>query len=67
MDSMEALLTGKCSFQEQHERRRGALYASTMQSDNNMLVQYMARRAVYNVLGRLGTNTMILRHKFGVP
>ena len=53
-------------FQEQHERRWGALYASMMQSDN-MLVQYMARRAMYNVLGTLGTNMVTLRHKFGVP
>ena len=37
-----------------------------MQSDN-MLVHYMARRAVYNVLGTLGINRVILRHKFGVP
>ena len=29
------LLAGNCSFQEQHERRCGALYASMMQSDNN--------------------------------
>ena len=60
------LLAGKCSFQEQHERRWGALYASMMQSEN-ILVQYMARRAVYNVPGTLGTNWVILRHKFGVP
>ena len=49
----------------------GALYASMMQSDN-MLLQYMARRAIkiymYNVLGTLVTNrVIILRHKFGVP
>ena len=37
-----------------------------MQSDN-MLVHYMARRAMYNVLGTLGTHRVILRHKFGVP
>ena len=53
------LLAGNCSFQEQHERRCGALYASMMQSDN-MLVQYMARIAMYNVLGTLGTNRVIL-------
>ena len=47
------LLAGNSSFQEQHERRCGALYASMMQSDN-MLVHYMARRAMYNVLGTLG-------------
>ena len=60
------LLAGNSSFQEQHERRCGALYASMMQSDN-MLVHYMARRARYNVLGTLGMNRVILRHKFGVP
>ena len=60
------LLAGNSSFQEQHERRCGALYASMMQSDN-MLVHYMARRAMYNVLGTLGMNRVILRHKFGVP
>ena len=60
------LLAGNCSFQEQHERRCGALYASMMQSDN-MLAYYMARRAMYNVLGILGMNRVILRHKFGVP
>ena len=27
----------------------------------------MARRAMYNVLGTLGMNTVILRHKFCVP
>ena len=27
----------------------------------------MARRAMYYVLGTLGTNRVILRHKFGVP
>ena len=53
------LLAGKCSFQEQHERRWGALYASMMQSEN-ILVQYMARRSVYNVPGTLGTNWVIL-------
>ena len=37
-----------------------------MQSDN-MLGHYMARRAMYNVLGTLGMNRVILRHKFGVP
>ena len=60
------LLAGNSSFQEQHERRCGALYASMMQSDN-MLVHYMARRARYNVLGTLGMDRVILRHKFGVP
>ena len=40
--------------------------ASMMQSEN-MLVQYMAQRSMYNVLGTLGTNRMILRIKFGVP
>ena len=53
------LLAGNSSFQEQHERRCGALYASMMQSDN-MLVHYMARRAMYNVLGTLGMNRVIL-------
>ena len=42
------------------------MVASMMQSDN-MLVHYMARRARYNVLGTLGMNRVILRHKFGVP
>ena len=37
-----------------------------MQSDN-VLVHYMARRVIYNVLGTLGMNRVILRHKFGVP
>ena len=37
-----------------------------MQSDN-MLVHYIARIAMYNVLGTLGINRVILRHKFGVP
>ncbi len=60
------LLAGNCSFQEQHERQCGALYASMMQSDN-MLVHNMARRAMYNVLGTLGMNRVILRHKFGLP
>ena len=59
------LLAGNWSFQEQHERRCGALYASMMQIDN-MLVHYMARRAMYNVLGTLGINRVIL-HKFDVP
>ena len=27
----------------------------------------MARRAMYNVLGTVGTNRVILRHKSGVP
>ena len=38
------LLAGKCSFQEQHERRCGALYASMMQIDN-MLVQYYGTKS----------------------
>ena len=56
------LLAGNNSFQEQHERRCGALYASMMQSDNIfiMLVHYMARRAMHNVLGTLGMNMVIL-------
>ena len=41
------LLAGNCRFQEHHERRRGALYASMIQSGNiywcNII---MARRAV---------------------
>ena len=49
------LLAGNRSFQEQHERRWGALYVRMMQSEN-ILVQYMARRSRYNVLGTLGTN-----------
>ena len=63
---LSPLLTGNCSFQEQHERRCGALYASMMQSDN-MLVHYMARRAMNNVLETLGMNRVISRQKFGVP
>ena len=63
-------LAGSCSLQEQHERRRGALYASMMQS-GNILVQYNYGKescvGPYNVLGTLGTNCVILRHKFGVP
>ena len=31
------------------------------------MVQYMAQRAMYNVLETLGTNRVILRHTFGVP
>ena len=27
----------------------------------------MARRSMYNVLGTLGTNRVVFRHKFGVP
>ena len=38
-----------------------------MMQCENILVQYMARRAMYNVLVTLGTNRVILRHKFGVP
>ena len=38
-----------------------------MMQSENILVQYMARRAVYDVPGTLGTNWVILRHKFGVP
>ena len=60
------LLAGNRSFQEQHERRWGALYVRMMQSEN-ILVHYMARRSMYNVLGTLGTNRVVLRHKFGVP
>ena len=30
-------------------------------------MQYMARRAMYNVLGTLGANIMKLLHKFGLP
>ena len=37
-----------------------------MQSDN-ILVHYMARKAMYNVIGTLGMNRVIIRHKFGVP
>ena len=60
------LLAGNRSFQEQHERGWGALYVRMMQSEN-ILVQYMARRSMYNVLGTLGTNMVVLRHKSGVP
>ena len=52
------LLAGNHSFQEQHERRWGALYVRMMHSEN-ILVQYMASRAIYNVLGTLGTNRVI--------
>ena len=60
------LLAGNHSFQEQHERRWGALYVRMMHSEN-ILVQYMARRSMYNVLGTLGTNKVVLRYKFGMP
>ena len=60
------LLAGNHSFQEQHERRWGALYVRMMHSEN-ILVQYMARRSMYNVLGTLGTNRVVLRYKFGMP
>ena len=60
------LLAGNRSFQEQHERRWGALYVRMMHSEN-ILVQYMARRSMYNVLGTLGTNRVVLRYKFGMP
>ena len=60
------LLAGNHSFQEQHERRWGALYVRLMHSEN-ILVQYMARRSMYNVLGTLGTNRVVLRYKFGMP
>ncbi len=60
------LLAGNCSFQEQHERQCGAFYANMMQIDN-MLVHYMELRAMYNVLGTLAMNRVMLRHKFGVP
>ena len=53
------LLAGNHSFQEQHERRWGALYVRMMHSEN-ILVQYMARRSMYNVLGTLGTNRVVL-------
>ena len=42
------LLAGNHSFQEQHERRWGALYVRMMHSEN-ILVQYMAQRSMYNV------------------
>ena len=61
-----ALLAGNHSFQEQHERRWGALYVRMMHSEN-ILVQYMARRSMYNVLGTLGTNRVVLRYKFDMP
>ena len=38
-----------------------------MMQSENILVQYMARRAMYNVLGTLGTNRVIKLHTFGVP
>ena len=60
------LLAGNRSFQEQHERRWGALYVRMMHSEN-ILVQYMARRSLYNILGTLGTNRVVLRYKFGMP
>ena len=60
------LLAGNHSFQELHERRWGALYVRMMHSEN-ILVQYMARRSMYNVLGTLGTNRVVLRYKFGMP
>ena len=60
------LLAGNRSFQEQHKRRWGALYVRMMQSEN-ILVQYMARRSMYNVLGTLGTNRVVLRYKCCMP
>ena len=60
------LLAGNGSFQEQHERRRGSLYASMMRSENG-LVELMARRAMCNAQGVLGINRVILRYKFGMP
>ena len=60
------LLAGNHSFQEQHERRWGALYVRMMHSEN-ILVQYMARRSMYNVLGTFCTNRVVLRYKFGMP
>ena len=60
------LLAGNGSFQEQHERRWGSLYASMMRSEN-VLVEFMARRAMCNAQGVLGINRVILRYKFGVP
>ena len=41
------------------------MYASMIQSEN-IFVQYMARRAMHNVLGTLGINRVILQNKFGV-
>ena len=38
-----------------------------MMHSENILVQYMARRSMYNVLGTLGTNRVVLRYKFGMP
>ena len=38
-----------------------------MMHSENILVQYMARRSLYNVLGTLGTNRVVLRYKFGMP
>ena len=35
--------------------------------ENDMFVQYIARRAMYNILGTLGTHWLILQHKLGVP
>ena len=35
-----------------------------MMHSENILVQYMARRSLYNVLG---TNRVVLRYKFGMP
>ena len=46
------LLAGNGSFQDQHERRWGSLYASMMRSEN-VLVELMARRAMCNAQGVL--------------
>ena len=60
------LLAGNGSFQEQHERRWGSLYASMMRSEN-VLVGLMAWMAMCNAQGVLGINRVILRYKFGMP
>ena len=60
------LLAGNGSFQEQHERRWGSLYASMVRSEN-VLVEHMARRAMCSAQGVLGVNRVISRYNFGVP
>ena len=52
--------TDKAQYQKPHLKQ-------IEESTRQQLVQYMARRSMYNVLGTLGTNRVVLRHKCGVP
>ena len=38
-----------------------------MLCNENVLVSHVAKRALYNVNGVLGHNTVMLRHKYGKP